>query len=296
MPVVLVFDTETTGLQKDAFIIQLSYVVFELDDLTHHNYIKNIFRTSDIGEEACSSVDDIASALSGDFIKVVNHYVKIDIPIPPLITEITGITDQDCQTKGVDIVPVLLEFCQDYLEADYIVAHNLDFDRRMIMQELERNYHSLLPFLKERMIFCIFNDFYNRMNNKIMYCTMREGKEIYAAKNVCPLPQTAPDIDSSLSLRQHHISSLTAPAPVPAPASAPSSSPAPAPAPSSSLTKSNTTRTYIKNPKLIELYECLFPNEIKPRNLHNAIIDTMVCARCFLTLVKSSVLNVPLSL
>ena len=36
---------------------------------------------------------------------------------------------------------------------------------------------------------------------------------------------------------------------------------------------------YYKNPKLIELYTTLF-NET-PNNLHNSLVDVMVCLRCF---------------
>jgi len=38
-------------------------------------------------------------------------------------------------------------------------------------------------------------------------------------------------------------------------------------------------RMWVKPPRLEELYEKLFDK--KPRNLHNALVDTYVCLRCF---------------
>ena len=46
------------------------------------------------------------------------------------------------------------------------------------------------------------------------------------------------------------------------------------------LTK--TGKTYLKSPKLIELYEHLFG--MSPKDLHNSLVDTYVCLRCFVKL------------
>lgn len=40
--------------------------------------------------------------------------------------------------------------------------------------------------------------------------------------------------------------------------------------------------SYKKWPRLVELYNTLFPGEIIPDGLHNAYIDTLVCLRCYL--------------
>jgi hypothetical protein len=44
----------------------------------------------------------------------------------------------------------------------------------------------------------------------------------------------------------------------------------------------NSRGTYIKNPKLVELYQHLFGKT--PINLHNSLMDTYVCLRCFVKL------------
>ena len=41
-------------------------------------------------------------------------------------------------------------------------------------------------------------------------------------------------------------------------------------------------KTYFKSPKLIELYEHLFG--MSPQDLHNSLVDTYVCLRCFVKL------------
>lgn len=50
------------------------------------------------------------------------------------------------------------------------------------------------------------------------------------------------------------------------------------------MRKSYTGRTYFKYPKLIELYQKVFPENSIPSNLHNALIDVYVCLMCYIKL------------
>lgn len=45
---------------------------------------------------------------------------------------------------------------------------------------------------------------------------------------------------------------------------------------------SKTNKTYIKQPKLIELYTKIFPNEPLPKQLHNSLVDILCTLRCYL--------------
>ena len=45
-------------------------------------------------------------------------------------------------------------------------------------------------------------------------------------------------------------------------------------------------KEYIKWPKLIELYKKLFNSEVE--NLHNSLIDTLVCLRCYLKMKENT--------
>jgi DNA polymerase III epsilon subunit-like protein len=49
------------------------------------------------------------------------------------------------------------------------------------------------------------------------------------------------------------------------------------------IEKTNSMGTYLKYPKLLELYKKLF--DIEPKNLHNSFNDVIVCLRCYYKLV-----------
>lgn len=201
---VMIFDVETTGLlPRDRtgipltelpHILQISFVIF---DTQYWRVVKSV-----------------------DF----HINVPSTVEISPLITELTGITREKCDS-GTTILNALLEFQQEYMLCNMIVAHNIQFDREMIRVEMERNREQILTFDTNM----IFNAEYEKSVNKEIYCTMQMGR------NVCKIV---------------------------------------------SLTK--TGKTYFKSPKLIELYEHLFG--MSPKDLHNSLVDTYVCLRCFVKL------------
>jgi len=201
---ILIFDTETSGLipkhtvplDAQPYVLQLAFVVYDAD-------INRIIKSIDL------------------MIRVPEHVI-----IQPLITEITGITREICDTQGVPIETALREFYEEYMRCDLIVAHNIEFDQEMMRIEIMRNTglensgleNSGCPFIKS--LFALDN------NSKPTYCTMTKGR------GICNIIRTAA-----------------------------------------------SGRTWVKPPRLEELYEKLFDK--KPRNLHNALVDTYVCLRCF---------------
>jgi DNA polymerase III epsilon subunit-like protein len=203
---VLVFDTETTGFLPKVTpdninspemprIIQLSYVLFDTC-----NYKMK---------------------------KMGNYYIKLDegIQIPAFITEITGITQHTCDTRGHDITEALIDFYNTAIQADCIIAHNIAFDIRMIEFEIERNFAKLEPIVPQ--ILSMFNPIFLQVKNIDTFCTMKQSV------NVCNIIKT-----------------------------------------------DKNNRQYKKFPKLCELYLHLF--KTVPQHLHNAIIDVIVCLRCFI--------------
>jgi len=48
---------------------------------------------------------------------------------------------------------------------------------------------------------------------------------------------------------------------------------------------SSSNKTYIKSPKLTELYQKLFPENIIPENLHNSLIDILITLRCYIKIL-----------
>lgn len=214
---VLIFDTETTGLipkhtvpiDEQPYVLQLSYIVYDVDT-------NRVIKIADF------------------IIRPPDHVV-----IQPLITEITGITREICDSQGVPIDVALRAFNEDYERCDLIVAHNIEFDSEMIRIEVMRNSDlgtTGCPLIKTM---------FPLDNSKPTYCTMIHGR------GLCNIQRIAA-----------------------------------------------SGRTWIKPPRLEELYERLFGE--KPTNLHNALVDTYVCLRCFvkmrfdrdLTTVQSEIVMV----
>lgn len=189
MTTVIVFDTETTGLPSKynakvtelgvwPYIVQFSWIVYDIENM--------------------------------DMIKCEDHIIKLkDMSIPPESTKIHGITNEMMNENGKDLLGVISHFYDDLSTADICVAHNLKFDKSMIMVESARlNISSEL------------------FENKIDFCTMLYGGAI------------------------------------------------------TKLTRINYQKKVVpKHPKLIELYEKLFDQ--RPSNLHNSLMDVVVCFRCY---------------
>ena len=152
---VLVFDTETTGLPKNReinkntisgwpSIVQFSYVIYD----TQNNQIVK------------------------EFDRIIKVYTNVVISDECI--KIHGITNEMSSAQGVIIQTVLLEFFTDVSSADLIVGHNIDFDIKMIKSELFRlTYHDntddLLIYIK-----CLKQ--LDSLTN--IYCTMKETKQL----------------------------------------------------------------------------------------------------------------------
>jgi DNA polymerase III epsilon subunit-like protein len=137
---VLIFDTETTGLQpkntpinhvdKWPHIVQLSWAIYNEE-------------TKQIEEE----MDNIIS-------------LGTHISISAESTAIHGITSELSRAKGVPIEVALFDFKHAANRCRKMVAHNLEFDKNMILVELHRNrmFHTVFP--------------------PVEYCTMKQGTPI----------------------------------------------------------------------------------------------------------------------
>ena len=154
----LVFDTETTGLMPKSgrgtpsppisaypHILQMSFAVYDMFDR-----------------------------------KIVSQYdsyvnVSPDIEIDNKITELTGITREKCN-GGANIVDVLESFYKAYIMCEGLVAHNIEFDEKMIMIELERNCEKIANKMPQCLK--IFNPIYEQVHNIDRYCTMKKGTDI----------------------------------------------------------------------------------------------------------------------
>ena len=81
------------------------------------------------------------------------------------IAKLTRITTERAQREGVDLYSVLTEFMEDVNDAKLLIAHNIDFDKRVVGCELYRE-----------------NMDYDSLLNKSMVCTMQKST------NFCAIP------------------------------------------------------------------------------------------------------------
>ena len=153
---VLFFDVETTGLlppkseqvvldrvmlEKYPYILQLSFIVFNL-------MTRTIEHDADY------------------YIRPPKH-----VNIEPKITELTGITREMCDTRGVPIETAMTEFCHYYSKCDAIVSHNLSFDSKMIRVEQLRNNGTL--YIHNPEVLTMFNPIYDDLTGRETFCTMK---------------------------------------------------------------------------------------------------------------------------
>ena len=199
---VLIFDVETTGLlpktkhDPQVYITQLSFALYD----TKNNRL----------------------------IKTYNAFINIpeDVVISEKITQITGIDREKLNKDGIDIVEALEVFFDAYSRADVIVAHNLEFDSKIMEIEAARNYERFTNREIAPFIVWMFDSIYNKLYDIQMKCSMKMSIDL------C------------------------------------------------NIQKKNSFGTYKKYPTLCELYETLF--HTKPENLHNSMMDVIVCLRCYL--------------
>ena len=211
---VLVFDTETSGLwpknadvsQKNVnypYIVQLSFIVFDFKTnvivKSYNTYIKNL------------------------------HHVDFNSDA----FRVTGITQEQCDS-GVSIVEAINEFHKYYLQVKHVVAHNLEFDKKMIQLEVIRNYEAMnMKSINDPWV--LFNDTFNDLWGIKKYCTMEKGKHL------C------------------------------------------------NIMINGKYGKFKKMPKLIELFQTLFQQT--PQNLHDSLIDCMVCLKCYMKIQHNQVIE-----
>jgi len=208
---IMVFDFETTGLPKDGnarynpgysnpvdwpHSVQMAYILY--DTMTNKAKIASEVIRLPEGVEVTEESEEIH--------KISAAYTRGR----------TKMGKDGSLTHHPFIKTVLKEFIQDFRRADIVVAHNIHFDRNMVLAELDRQGQECIADLKEF------------FENKKEFCTGIKGKY------VCKMER-----------------------------------------------KDKHGRTYYKMPKLKELYENLFGQVPDESKLHNALVDVVICLRCF---------------
>lgn len=116
---VLVFDTETTGLPK-----YKNASIFRPDDWPH--VVQLSFLLYDA--ESNTVIDN------GDYTIKLPQGVTIE----PGAAMVHGITMEKCEAKGVQMLDAFKHFNHAGSQADIFVAHNLLFDKRLMLVESKR--------------------------------------------------------------------------------------------------------------------------------------------------------------
>lgn len=143
---VLVFDTETTGLPSERnpsvkevdkwpHIIQVSFILYDTETI--------------------------------EMLECKDHIIKLNdnVDISPESIKVHGITRSQSMRKGIPIMNALNDFNNALKQADWVVGHNLSFDKRMVMAESNR--------LKIPQYFT-----YGNGRGKKEYCTMMNSVEM----------------------------------------------------------------------------------------------------------------------
>lgn len=122
MPVSLVFDTETTGLPLPS--------------------------TAPLEKQP--KITDLAVIRYVDGVEVSRHewLFNVEEPLTPEITKITGLTDEDLKDKPT-FKELLPEIKEAFKEADFLYAHNANFDVTLMKFALQRCECEDFPWPKE---------------------------------------------------------------------------------------------------------------------------------------------------
>jgi DNA polymerase III epsilon subunit-like protein len=166
--IILVFDTETTGLPETKIInpdtlnlwpniVQLSYIVYDVSKNILLNVTDAIVKLAD---------DNIISEES---------------------TKIHGITNEMSKNSGIEIEILITEMFQYLRKVDLIVGHNVSFDINILMVELLR----LIYLKKDNMIqsdLIRYKHYLHFITNaKNVCCTMKLAKDLCQIKAISKL-------------------------------------------------------------------------------------------------------------
>lgn len=137
----LTFDTETTGLPKKIW--------GQIDDSSNWPHIVQF---------SWMLYDNETNTLLKE-----NDIIKInpDVDLSESSINIHGITREMCNRQGIPIKNAIVKFQNALKEATVIIAHNLNFDKRLLMAECHRNN--------------MRHEFYNV---KTYYCTMKNSIDL----------------------------------------------------------------------------------------------------------------------
>jgi len=247
MPIVLCFDTETTGkpppstnpkFKTEGFfndkrvpaelwprIVQLSFIQYDTDK-----------------EEVVQRYDQIIK-------------MKPGIKIPKASIDVHGITDQMSKNKGIDIRRAMMDFMKAYYDSEVTIGHNVQYDLNVVSAELAILMRDPLTSSQDKKSFdYLTSSLMGKKRPKI--CTMRESK------TVCKLPSFKYDTETDQPMtdsRGYYVID-------------------------DSLDEKGNHK--FRGSNLETTHKILF-QEKPNGQLHNALVDVAVCLRVYMKLYKN---------
>lgn len=146
----LIIDTETTGLPPYCKVQNSRKIASPIKYLKHWDDCR-------IVEFAWILYDDFGMCLKKEnYIIKPNNYI-----IPNESSNIHGITQDIAIKEGIEMEFALSMFASDLVEANYLVAHNMDFDYNVLLAEWLRYTPSTVEYLINIPKICTMKDFLN---------------------------------------------------------------------------------------------------------------------------------------
>jgi DNA polymerase III epsilon subunit-like protein len=253
MPIILVYDTETTGKPPT---------------LPGKKFAEGFFSDKKLKAEQWPRIVQLAFILyDTDRMETLQMYDSIiqlrpnQYPIPAESTKVHGITDEKSQAEGIPIAQALVDFMEAYERAAYVVGHNIQYDINVVLAEIvlmNRRMDDLDREFLTKEARKALKSFQSKMaydpDSQFKYCTLQNGKAR------CNLPKLQYDDDGPILGEDGE--------------------------PLIDYTLDKEGKRKIRGPSLENSHKLIF-HEKPNGQLHNALVDVAVSLRIYMMLRAS---------
>jgi DNA polymerase III epsilon subunit-like protein len=252
MPIVLAYDTETTGKPPQ---------------LPGQKFAEGFFNDKKVRAELWPRIVQLSFILyDTDRMETLQMYDSIirlrpeQYPIPPESSAIHGISTEKSQAEGIPILQALLDFMAAYQQADFVVGHNIQYDINVVLAEIalvnrrkDREEQSMLTRVAKNLL----QEFKDKMGydpkSQFKFCTLQKSKVrcdlprlVYGDQGVVMDEDGNPMVDYTLD---------------------------------------KTGKRQLRGPRLEDAHKLLFHQKANG-TLHNSLVDVAVSLRIYMELDK----------
>ena len=254
---VLVFDTETTGFSETDFIVQLSYIFY--DDATHQ-VMESTTETNNNDKVSYFVEEEPQIRGSGGLLE--NLEKTKDVHNVDL-TKIISLSEEEHERRNLKVH--LLNFIEKYNMCNVLVAHNIEYDVKMLLGSISKVLDQTWNFkLSDIEIDMIERFYYNMKIEHKLFDTMN-GAENILRHQVNEMPKSLATRGITLTKAKEKTS------------------------PSSRTIEYFEKRIYKNSETMFILFR-----DISEGELHNALVDIAVTLRNYVYMTSGvDVLNPP---